>query len=198
MIKSNLTLKDRLGFFSSQWVQHSASQFLERQTDMRIVAVDGDTVGSVNVHRAVILPLCPLLCIMEKDVTKEDPLVILPGISLELLQSFVGIVYRGSTPLTQVVTMDSLLLLMRSFGLDMPADRLVVTRERVEDEVQIIGFKNMFGLEITDKTINSSFVKTTTQSYDPFIGCAHLNDAGYDDKFHFKKTPLWVLAYSYT
>ena len=148
IIKSNITTPDRIGFFSSQWVEHSASQSLGRLTDMTLVVKEGETWFRVAVHRAVIMPLCTFLREIEKDVNRDDPTVILPDVPLELLEALIRLVYKGFAPLSEVVTVESLLLLMRMLGLAMPAERMIVTREKVEEEVEIIGFKNLYGLEI--------------------------------------------------
>ena len=72
VIRSNITCKDKLSYFSSQWSDHSANMSMGWLTDMRLAGLEGEAWDTVAVHRAVILPLCPLLNIMEKDVTKED------------------------------------------------------------------------------------------------------------------------------
>jgi len=115
---------------------------------MTLVVKEGETWFRVAVHRAVIMPLCTLLREIEKDVNREDHTVILPDVPLELLEALIRLVYKGFAPLSEVVTVDSLLLLMRMLGLPMPAERMIVTREKVEEEVEIIGFKNLYGLEI--------------------------------------------------
>jgi len=118
------------------------------------------------VHRAVILPLCPLLVIMEKDVTKEDPIVVLEY-PLELLSAFVKMIYNGSAPTSSVVTTFSILELMSSLGLNMPMDRLMIVREAVS-EIEIIGYKKRSGLEIIEVTGNStplSNVKSDRRSF---------------------------------
>ena len=118
---------------------------------MRMVARE----GSVEVHRAVILPLCPLLGIMERDVTKEDPTVILPDHPIELLRAFVKLIYKGSTSMSDVVNIRSLLELMNSLGLNMPVNCLVVDREEV-NEVETVGGKKHNGLEIIQVNNNST------------------------------------------
>jgi len=117
---------------------------------MTLVVKEGETWFRVAVHKAVIMPLCTFLKYIEKDVNKEDLTVILPDIPLELLEALIRLVYKGFAPLSAVVTVDNLLLLMRMLGLTMPAERLMVTREKVEEEVEIIGFKNLYGLEIIE------------------------------------------------
>jgi len=113
---------------------------------MTLVVKEGETWCSVAVHRAVIMPLFHFLKEMEKDVTKkEDPVVILPDVPLELLESLIRLVYEGFAPMSEVVTVDNLLLLMRMLGLNLPVERLVVTVEKVEEEVEIVGFKNKYG-----------------------------------------------------
>ena len=154
IIRSNITPMDKLNFFTSQWVEHSASQSLGKMTDMTLVVKEGETWYRLAVHRAVLMPLCSFLREIEKDVTKEDPVVILPDISLELLEALVRLVYKGFAPVSRVVTGDNLLLLMRMLGLRMPAERLIVTREKVEEEVEIVGFKNLYGLEIFEVNAN--------------------------------------------
>jgi len=115
---------------------------------MTLVVKEGETWFRVAVHRAVIMPLCTYLKEIEKDVTKEEPVVILPDVPLELVEALIRLIYKGFAPMSEVVTVENLLLLMRMLGLTMPAERLIVTREKVEDEVEIIGFKNLYGLEI--------------------------------------------------
>jgi len=114
---------------------------------MQLVGRVGEAWGSVQVHRAVIMPLCPLIRIMEKDVTKEDPIIILPQFPFELLQALTSLIYAGSTPITAVVTLQNILELMSSLGLNMPMDRLLVAREESPD-IEIISFKQHDGLEI--------------------------------------------------
>ena len=116
--------------------------------------MEGEAWDSVAVHRAVILPLCPLLSIMEKDVTNEDPTFILPDHPLELLRAFVKLVYKGSAATSEIVTIGNLLELMASFGLNMPVDRLMIVREEV-NEIEIVGFKKRNGLEIIEVNNNS-------------------------------------------
>jgi len=126
---SNVTCPDRLNYFSSQWSAHRASQCVGRLTDMQMVGREGEAWGSVKVHRAVIMPLCSLIGSLEKDVTEEDPRIILPQFPLELIQGFANLIYTGSTPTTAVVTFRNILELMYSLGLFMPMDRLTVVRE---------------------------------------------------------------------
>ena len=143
---SNVTCPDRLSYFSSQWSAHAASQCVGRLTDMQLVGREGEAWGSVQVHRAVIMPLCPLIGILEKDVTEEDPKIILPQFPLELLQGFTNLIYTGSTPTTAVVTFNNILELMYSLGLFMPLDRLMVVKE--ESTVRdIVVIKKQGGLE---------------------------------------------------
>jgi len=116
---------------------------------MRLMGREGDAWNCVAVHKAVILPLCPLLAIVEKDVTKEDPTIIFPDHPLELIQAFVHLLYEGSAPTSDTVTVKNLLELMAGLGLNMPADRLRL--DRVErKEIEIVGFKNCYGLEIIE------------------------------------------------
>jgi len=145
LIRSNITCPDLVRYFSSQWSDHSACQAMGLMTDMKLVGMEG---GSVEVHRAVILPMCPLLTVMEKDVTKENPTVVLEY-PMELISAFVNIIYKGSAPTSTVVTILSLLELMASLGLNMPMDRLMIVREAVS-EVEIIGYKKRCGLDIIE------------------------------------------------
>ena len=150
---SNVTCPDRLSYFSSQWSAHAASQCVGRLTDMQLVGREGEAWGSVQVHRAVIMPLCPLIGILEKDVTEEDPKIILPQFPLELLQGFTNLIYTGSTPTTAVVTFNNILELMYSLGLFMPLDRLMVVKE--ESTVRdIVVIKKQGGLEIIEVNNN--------------------------------------------
>ena len=126
---------------------------------MQLVGREGLGWGRVGVHRAVIVPLCPLIADAERDVTREDPVIILPQFSVELLQAFASLFYTGSAVITDVVTIGNLLELMESFGLKMPRDRLFVTREEFSD-VQIVGFKNRSSLEIIQ--VNSATSHQTT------------------------------------
>ena len=151
LIRSNLSCSDQDRYFSSHWSNHLASQAMGWLTDMRMVARE----GSVEVHRAVILLLCPLLGIMERDVTKEDPTVILPDHPIELLRAFVKLIYKGSTSVSDVVNIRSLLELMNSLGLNMPVNCLVVDREEV-NEVETVGGKKHNGLEIIQVNNNST------------------------------------------
>jgi len=100
------------------------------------------------VHRAVILPLCQLLGIMEKDVTREDPTVLFPDTPLELLEAFVRIIYTGSAPVSEVVTINSILVLMRSLGLYMPDHCLIIVKE--EEKVKVGEFLKPKGLDIIE------------------------------------------------
>ena len=70
---------------------------------MRLMGREGDAWNCVAVHKAVILPLCPLLAIVEKDVIKEDPTIMLPDHPLEL-QAFVHLLYEGSAPTSDTVS----------------------------------------------------------------------------------------------
>jgi len=115
---------------------------------MTLVVKEGETWRGVAVHRAVIMPLCTFLRELEMDVMREDPVVILPNVSLELLESLIRLIYKGFAPVSEVVTVEHLLQLMRMLGLRMPAERLLVTMEKVEEEVEIVGFKNLNGLEV--------------------------------------------------
>ena len=115
----------------------------------------GAGLGPVAVHRAVILPPCPLLSIMEKDVIKEDLTFILPDHPLEFLGAFVKLVYKGSAATSEIVTIGNLLELMASLGLNMPVDRLMIVREEV-NEIEIVGFKKRNGLEIIEVNDNWS------------------------------------------
>ena len=146
---------DKLNFFSAQWIEYSASQSLGKMTDMTLAVKEGEAWYRLTVHRAVLLPLCLFLKEIEEDETKENPVVILPDISRGLLEALVRLVYKGFVPLSEVVTVENLLLLMRMLGVRMPAERLLVTREKVEEEVEIVGFKDLYGLEIFEVNANT-------------------------------------------
>jgi len=121
---------------------------------MQMVGREGEAWGSVKVHRAVIMPLCSLIGSLEKDVTEEDPRIILPQFPLELIQGFANLIYTGSTPTTAVVTFRNILELMYSLGLFMPMDRLTVVRE--ESTVRDIAvIKKHDGLEILEVNNNT-------------------------------------------
>jgi len=77
---------------------------------MTLVVKEGETWRGVAVHRAVIMPLCTFLREIEMDVMKEDPVVILPDVSLELLESLIRLVYKGFAPFSEVVTVENLLV----------------------------------------------------------------------------------------
>eukprot|EP00092_Neocalanus_flemingeri_P015814 GFUD01017118.1.p1 GENE.GFUD01017118.1~~GFUD01017118.1.p1 ORF type:complete len:770 (+),score=192.61 GFUD01017118.1:31-2310(+) len=121
---------------------------------MELVGRAGEGWGGVQVHRAVIMPLCPLIGLLEKDVTREDPKIILPGFPLELIQAFANLMYTGSTPRSAVVTVVNMLELMGSLGLNMPLDRLLVTTEESTD-IELVGFKPRSGLEIIEVNNNT-------------------------------------------
>ena len=59
VIRSNITCKDKLSYFSSHWSDHMASMSNGWLTDMRLMGREGNVWNCVAVHKAVILPLCP-------------------------------------------------------------------------------------------------------------------------------------------
>eukprot|EP00092_Neocalanus_flemingeri_P018059 GFUD01019544.1.p1 GENE.GFUD01019544.1~~GFUD01019544.1.p1 ORF type:complete len:652 (-),score=157.53 GFUD01019544.1:80-1963(-) len=87
---------------------------------------------------------------MEKDVTKEDPKIILPQFSVELLQACTDLIYTGSTPITDVVTVGNMLELMDSIGLNMPVNCLLLVAREDPTDVEMVGFKTHSGLDITE------------------------------------------------
>ena len=72
IIRNNLHCGDLETFFSGQWSDHASSQSKGQWTDMQLVGREGDGMDRVQVHRAVILPLCPFLAWMDNDMTGED------------------------------------------------------------------------------------------------------------------------------
>merc|ERR1712059_132037 len=73
----------------------------------------------LQVHRAILLPLCPFLALLVEEIDRdEEPLLLLPDFPPELVQSFVKLVYEGCCPLTDVTNVEALLKLLEAVGFD--------------------------------------------------------------------------------
>ena len=80
----------------------------------------------VQVHKAVLLPLCPLLVSAALAVAPEEPTIILPDVSTEVVYAFLHIIYEGYLLLSGPSWASELYAvrdLMESFGLFIPAHR---------------------------------------------------------------------------
>jgi len=153
IIRSNLHCGDLETFFSGQWSDHASSQSMGQWTDMQLVGREG--VARVQVHRAVILPLCPFLAWMDNDMTGEDLVIILPEYPLELLQGVTNLIYKGSTSTSTVVTVDSVLEVMANLGLHMPSDRLLLAGDHRHSGAGLVGYPP--GLDTCEVNNNSCF-----------------------------------------
>ena len=76
----------------------------------------------MQVHQAVILPLCPLLGFMCADTSRdEDPCVTFPEDSADVIQAFVDFLYEGNFRTSEgIESVDDVLRFMGRIGLVLP------------------------------------------------------------------------------
>jgi len=142
LIRHNISIPDLQTYYTALWsgdeTSFSSIQARGWLTDLEMVGREcvGDTEigwGSVMVHRAVILPLCPNLARLSLTTDgREDPKIIFSDVPLEVIKSFVQLIYTGSCTLSPVADVTSIWELMRSLGLVIPPDKLAVVNVEAE------------------------------------------------------------------
>ena len=76
-----------------------------------------------QVHQAILLPLCPLLESAVLDVAPEEPVILLPEVSMEIVMAFLHVIYEGYVFLSSFSVaseVNAVQNLMASFGLHIP------------------------------------------------------------------------------
>ena len=117
ILKYNLSCGDRISYFGSQWMEHSAKQRTGLLTDCSFVGKDGSII---SVHQAVVMGLCPVLAFTSSDNTKEDPVFMFPEDPMEIISAFVQFLYRGFFTITESVPAETVLEFMARVGLGLP------------------------------------------------------------------------------
>jgi len=122
MVRLNVSVRDQSSYFTSLYASFSSSQAQEWLTDLELVGTTGTGWGSVLVHKALILPLCPYLTMMPV----EDPKIIFTCVPLEVIRSTVKLIYTGACTLSPVSDVKAILDLLSAMGLHIQPDRLQV------------------------------------------------------------------------
>ena len=103
LVRHNVCVEDQSSYFTSVWSGDQEASFSSSQakgwlTDMEMVGDTDTGQGSVMVHRAVILPLCPYLAMMSQVSSK----IIFTDVPLEVIKSVVQLLYKGACTLPTV------------------------------------------------------------------------------------------------
>jgi len=122
MLRLNVSVRDQSSYFTSLLASFSSSQAQGWLTDLELVGSTGTGWGSVLVHKALILPLCPYLTMMPV----EDPKIIFTCVPLEVIRSTVKLIYTGACTLSPVSDVKTILDLLSTMGLYIQPDRLQV------------------------------------------------------------------------
>merc|ERR1719219_2598530 len=106
----NLRYPDKLQHFQEMMGSHyHCLSVTGAHTDM--VLVCPQERESIRVHKALLLPLCPLLVSAALAVAPEEPTIILPDVSMEVVSAFLRILYQGhcvlssSSPASEVAAL---------------------------------------------------------------------------------------------
>ena len=128
LVRQNLSVPDLQTYYNSLWSDGDQASFSSSQargwlTDLELVGREEVGWGSVKVHKAVILPLCPYLSKLSKVIEGiEDPQIIFSDVPVEVIKSVVQLLYTGQCTLSPVANVKGILDFMSSLGLKIPAD----------------------------------------------------------------------------
>jgi len=153
VIRANVSCKDKNQYFLKRWETLRQSQIEGNHTDISFV-VQNEEKGWTKVpfHKALILPLCPLLNqIVSGIIDYNETLVVIPDFSFELVTGFVRLIYEGVTDLSSCVTVDRLMCFMDSLGLSMPYHCLFIAKSEKSPPNETRRPKGLEILEIVDR-----------------------------------------------
>ena len=130
IVRQNLSVADREKYYTSLWSGDHSSSFSSSQargwlTDLDLVGKDGQGRASVKVHKAVILPLSPVLSVLLHDDVQEGT-VIFPEVPVEVVTALVQLIYKGECSLSPVADVVAIMNLARDLGF-----RLQINKQEV-------------------------------------------------------------------
>jgi len=128
-----LCIPDQTEYFSSQWQHHQASQTQGLLTDMHIVVREGEYWSKVGLHRAVILPH---LMWME-EVHGDNPVILLPDFSLEVLESVTSLLYSGAVNTSPSIKVEDVMELMDALGFNISRNCMIVNKCVIPGQGQV-------------------------------------------------------------
>jgi len=88
--------------------------------------------GSIKLHKAVVMQVCPLLWTMMANVPEFEAKVVFPDFPLEVIKAFVDLIYHGECKLSAKCDVYAIMSLSHTLGLMIPPDRFQVKEVKVE------------------------------------------------------------------
>ena len=137
LLRHNVSVPDLQTYYTELWsgsqASFSSSQARGWLTDLELVGNTEMGWGSIMVHKAVILTLCPYLAYLLREV--DDSKVIFTDVSLEVVKSVVQLIYTGECSLKVMADVEGIMDLARSLGLLIHPDKLQLNLTRQENTV---------------------------------------------------------------
>ena len=135
-IRCNLCVPDLIDYYKQVWnvCSRSVSSSLTRGyfTDMEFFGKIQENdekfqLGSIKLHKAVVMPICPFLSTMMLNVPEFEAKLVFPDFSLEVINAFVDLIYFGECKLSAKYDVYAILNFSHTLGLMIPPDRFQVT-----------------------------------------------------------------------
>ena len=142
-------------YFNSQWKTHSEDQRLGHWTNMRLIGVETDgiftsvkvnqirsdpkfnfifSVSSIalQVHQAILLPLCENLAKAVAEVGQEDLVILLPDTPVQSIRDLVNYIYQGGFNATSAQNVLDFIRLLGNLGFPLTSLTRVIKRDERE------------------------------------------------------------------
>jgi len=148
LLRHNVSVPDLQTYYTELWsggqASFSSSQTRGWLTDLELVGETEIGWGSIMVHKAVVLTLCPSLAYVLYEV--EESKVIFTDVPLEVIKSVVELIYTGECSLPAMANVKAILDLAKSLGLHIQPDRLQVNQAKQENIVNVTKSKQQVSL----------------------------------------------------
>jgi len=140
-IRHNLSVPDLKDYYKQVWYgghgSVSTSLALGQFTDMEFYGrtqEDDDKLklGSIKLHKAVVMHICPFLWTMMLNVPEFEAKLVFPDISLEVIKAFVDLIYHGECKLSSKCDVHAIMNFSHILGLMIPPERFQVTDAEVK------------------------------------------------------------------
>ena len=136
-IRHNLSVPDFEEYYKQVWFggngSVSTSLALGHFTDMEFFGrtQEDDTfeLGSIMLHKAVVMQICPFLWSMMLNVPEFEAKIVFPDISLEVIKAFVDLIYHGECKLSSKCDVNAIMNFSHTLGLMIPPDRFQVVTD---------------------------------------------------------------------
>jgi len=156
---------DQTEYFSNQWQHHLASQTQGLLTDLQMVVREGVGWSKVGLHRAVILPH---LSWLEKEVHGDNPVILLPDFSLEVLVCVTSLLYSGAVITSPSIKVEDVRELMDALGVNISRSCMVVNKCVIPGQGQVDTEDSHHDNREDSEENNNNNVIGVEQFQDPF------------------------------